>query len=165
MGPLHFSRISSCLPRRYSGHSHHPVGVQDQNLRSAWQRSIASTSTTGYSRTNWNILKKCSMTLQDKILKRKLKKREKQKLKVIQDRSQEAAENPDADHDEDEEQEEVEDVKKRKIDDEESNTNDEDQEMTKPKKKKKKKSKVETVDKVAEENDAALDNKDDTTAG
>jgi len=89
--------------------------------------------------------------LQDKILKRKLKKREKQKLKVIQDRAkpgqalEEAAgsgaeeeQNSDA---EVESQSEVE-ANKRKAEGETSqNSGDEESEQPKPKKKKKKKSK------------------------
>jgi len=77
------------------------------------------------------------MTLQEKILKRKLKKREKQKLKVIQDRNQESEEHDDTV----EEEEEVEDSKKRKVDDDQEEGQDVEQESSKPKKKKKKKSK------------------------
>ena len=58
------------------------------------------------------------MTLQDKILKRKLKKREKQKLKVIQDRVQESEEHEDTVEEEEEEAVAAEDTtKKRKVDD------------------------------------------------
>ena len=89
------------------------------------------------------------MTLQDKILKRKLKKREKQKLKVIQDRNQESEEHEDTVEEVEAAAEDT--TKKRKVDDEDdkvASQNDDDQEESSKPKKKKKKSKNWNLKKV-----------------
>ena len=92
------------------------------------------------------------MTLQDKILKRKLKKREKQKLKVIQDRNQESEEHEDTVEEEEEVAAAQDTTKKRKGDDEAdkvaSQEDDDDQEESSKPKKKKKKSKNWNLKKV-----------------
>lgn len=97
------------------------------------------------------------MTLQDKILKRKLKKREKQKLKVIQDRSQESEEHEDTVEEEEEVAAAQDTTKKRKGDNEDdkvaSQEDDDQEESSKPKKKKKKKSKPDQESAPSEAND------------